>query len=58
MTPGDIPPPGMESPGGGNCTLRPMALCSLVDLGEDVVYPVAHKLGNRQSPLRRKRSQA
>ena len=58
MATGDIPPPGMESPGGGNCRLRPMALRSLFDLGEDVVHPVPHKLRNRQSPRRRKRSQA
>ena len=58
MTTGDIARPGMESPGGGNCALRPLALCSRFDLGKDVVYPVAHKLRNRQSPLRRKRSQA
>ncbi len=58
MTTSDIAPPGMESPGRGNCTLRPLALCSLFDLGKNVVHSVAHKLRDRQSPLRRKRSQA
>ena len=58
MATGDIAPPGMESPGGGNCTLRPLALCSRFDLGKNVVHSVAHKPGNRQSPLRGKRSQA
>ena len=58
MATGDIAPPGMESPGGGNCALRPLALCSRFGLGKDIIYPVAHKLRNRQSPLRRKRSQA
>ena len=58
MATGDIAPPGMESPGGGNCTLCPLALCSRFDLGKDVVHSVAHKPGNRQSPLRGKRSQA
>ena len=58
MKTGDIAPPGMESSGRGNCTLRPTALCSLFDLGKDIVHSVAHKLRDRQSPLHRKRSQA
>ena len=58
MATGDIAPPGMESPGGGNCALRPLALCSRFDLGKDVVHSVAHKPGNRQSPLCCERSQA
>ena len=58
MATGDIALPGMESPGGGNCTLRPLALCSRFDLGKNVVHSVAHKPGNRQTPLRRKRPQA
>ena len=58
MATGDIAPAGMEAPGRGNRTLRPVARCSQFDLGEDVVHSLAHKPGNGRTPLRGKCPQA
>ena len=57
MAPGNIGASRMETPGGGDSALDPVAGGVLPSLAEEVVDAVAHELGDRRSPLDGQRPQ-